>query len=51
MSEKKKERFFETLLEISNQIKINSELIDTDKVFKLIDLILQIHSEKNRVFV
>jgi len=45
------DRFKKTLLEIANQIKINSEIIDFDKVLELVNLIIRIKSEHNRVFV
>jgi len=46
-----KKRFLSTILEISNQVKRNSEIIDTNSVLKLINFILEIHKGKNRVFV
>lgn len=46
-----KERFFQTLSEISNQIKINSKSIHTDKILQLINIILQIHHNNHRIFI
>ena len=48
---KSKKRFFNTMEEIANQVKKNSEDIDFEQVHQLIYLILQIHNNKNRVFV
>lgn len=39
------------MLEITNKIKENSKSIDIEKVLHLIDLVIQINSEKNRIFV
>ncbi|MFX1395386.1 MAG: SIS domain-containing protein [Promethearchaeota archaeon] len=44
-------RFKKTLLEIANQININSEMLDFDKILKLVNLILKIKTENNKVFV
>lgn len=44
-------RFKNTLLEIAKQININSETLEFDKILKLVNLILNIKSENNRVFV
>ncbi len=46
-----KKRFVETMLEIANQVKINSEIIDTAQILQLIDLILQINDNEAMVFV
>ena len=46
-----KKRFISTILEISNQVKRNSEIIDTNSCLKLINFIIEIHKEKNRVFI
>jgi len=45
------DRFKKTLLEIANQIKVNSEALDFDKILKLVNLIFTIKSENNKVFV
>lgn len=45
------DRFEKTLLEIANQININSNTIDFDKILKLVNLIFTIKSENNKVFV
>jgi len=50
-NEKTLKRFKETLLEIANQININSEMLDFDKILKLLNLILRIKTENNKVFV
>ena len=44
-------RFKKTLLEIANQINVNSEALDFDKILKLVNLIFTIKSENNKVFV
>ena len=44
-------RFKNTLLEIANQINVNSEALDFDKILKLVNLIFTIKSENNKVFV
>jgi len=51
MSEKNKKRFTNTMMEIVNQVKKNSEVINLDDIIKLIDLISQIKSENHMVFV
>ena len=45
-SEKMKKIFNETMIEIANQIKINSKLINKNDIVYLIDLILQIRNKK-----
>ncbi len=45
------DRFKNTLLEIANQINVNSEALDFDKILKLVNLIFTIKSENNKVFV
>jgi 6-phospho-3-hexuloisomerase len=50
-SEDNKERFYNTLLELANQVKANSESIESRDALNTIDLILQIFNSKNRVFV
>lgn len=49
--DKAKTRFLSTILEISNQIKRNSDIIDTNSVLNLINFILETYQGKNRVFV
>ncbi|MGQ4874510.1 MAG: 6-phospho-3-hexuloisomerase [Promethearchaeia archaeon] len=49
--EKNIKRFLDTLSEISKQIIINSEQINVDDVYKLIELILDINNKNHRVFV
>ncbi|NVM17082.1 MAG: SIS domain-containing protein [Candidatus Lokiarchaeota archaeon] len=46
-----KERFLNTLLEIAEQIKKNNESIDSDKVLKIIELIVEVNSNDGRIFV
>ena len=46
-----RERFLNTLLEIANQVKKNSDSIDTDKILKLIELIVEIDSKGGRIFI
>jgi 6-phospho-3-hexuloisomerase len=45
------DRFKNTLTEIANQIIVNSETLDFDKILRLINLILRIKTENNKVFV
>jgi len=45
------DRFKKTLIEIANQINVNSEALDFDKILKLVNLIFTIKSENNKVFV
>ena len=45
------DRFKKTLLEIANQINVNSEALDFDKILKLVNLIFTIKSENNKVFI
>ena len=45
------ERFLNTLLEIADQVKKNSDSIDLSQVLKLIDLILEIKSNNRRIFI
>ena len=44
-------RFLNTLLEIADQVKKNSDSIDLSPVLKLIDLILEIKSNNRRIFI
>ena len=46
-----RERFINTLLEIADQVKKNSNSIDTNQVLKLIELIVEIDSKDGRVFI
>jgi len=46
-----RERFLNTLLEIANQVKKNSDSIDPDQVLKLIELIVDINSKEGRIFI
>ena len=46
-----RERFLNTLLEIADQVKKNSESIDANQVLKLIDLIVEVDSNNGRIFV
>ncbi len=48
--EYQKKRFLDTMVEISEQVKKNSEVIETEKVLQLIDLILQVKEENGMVF-
>jgi len=50
-SENNQERFYNTMLELASQIKINAETIKSRDVLNTIDLILQIYNNKNRIFV
>jgi 6-phospho 3-hexuloisomerase len=45
------DRFKNTLSEIANQININSEKIEFDQISKLVNQILRIKTDNNRVFV
>jgi 6-phospho-3-hexuloisomerase len=46
-----RERFLNTLLEIAEQVKKNSESIDTNNILKLIELIVAIDSNDGRIFI
>ncbi len=46
-----RERFLNTLLEIADQVKKNSDSIDTDQILKLIELIIEIDSKDGRIFI
>lgn len=46
-----RERFLNTLLEIADQVKKNSDSIDASQVLKLIDLIIEVKSNNRRIFV
>jgi 6-phospho-3-hexuloisomerase len=46
-----KERFLNTLLEVAEIIRKNSESIDTDQIVKLIELITKINSNNGRIYV
>ncbi len=50
-SEENKERFYDTLLEIAGQIKLNAQTINIEDISNTIDLILQLHKNNNRIFV
>jgi len=45
------ERFSNTLLEIADQVKKNSNSIDLSQVLKLIDLIIEVSSSNGRIFI
>ena len=46
-----KERFINTLLEIADQVRKNSDSIDADQILKLIELIVEIDSKDGRIFI
>jgi 6-phospho-3-hexuloisomerase len=46
-----RERFLNTLLEISDQVRDNSKSIDIIQVLKLIDIIIDVNSKGSRIFV
>ena len=50
-SEDNQERFYNTMLELASQVKINSETIKIHDVLSTIELILQLHKSKSRIFV
>ncbi len=50
-SELIRERFLDTLLEIADKVKQNSDTIDTNEVLKLIDLIVEVNSNDGRIFI
>ena len=51
MSEDTKRRFTETIVEIAQQLQKISEIVNKNKILKLINLIIDIHTKKYRVFV
>ncbi len=50
-SEENKERFYDTLLELAGQIKLNADSINILDVLSTIELILQVYNSNNRIFV
>ncbi|MCK4781272.1 MAG: hypothetical protein KAT57_13820 [Candidatus Lokiarchaeota archaeon] len=48
-SEENKERFYDTLLELARQIKLNAQTINIHDVSSIIELILKLHKNNNRV--
>jgi 6-phospho-3-hexuloisomerase len=50
-SEDNQERFYNTMLELAKQVKSNANTIKSDDVLNTIDLILQLHDDKKRIFV
>jgi len=50
-SEKMKEVFYETMIEIADQIRENAAYVNRNDIVYLIDLILQARNNNNRVFV
>jgi 6-phospho 3-hexuloisomerase len=46
-----RERFLNTLLEIADKVKQNSDAIDTNKVLKLIELIIEVNLNDGRIFI
>ena len=46
-----KDRFLNTIVEIAEQVKKNSDSIDTDQILKLIDLIIEVNSNDGRIFI
>lgn len=46
-----KEIFHKTMIEIANQVKKNEQMIDTNKIAQLIDLILRVKDSDSMVFV
>ncbi len=46
-----KERFLNTLLEVAEIVRKNSDSIDADQIVKLIELITKINSNNGRIFV
>ena len=50
-SEDTQERFYNTMLELANQVKINAEIIKSHEISNVVDLILQLLKKKNRIFV
>ena len=44
-------RFFNTMQEISEQVLENREIIELEDILEIINMILEIHKKKNRVFV
>jgi len=46
-----RERFLNTLLEIADQVKKNSDSIDVSQVLKLIDMMIEVKSNNRRIFI
>jgi hypothetical protein len=49
-SEDSQKRFYDNMLEIASQVKINAETIKIHDDLNTIDSILQIYNNKNRIF-
>ncbi|MFO8020498.1 MAG: 6-phospho-3-hexuloisomerase [Promethearchaeia archaeon] len=49
--EKTRKRFLDTLQEIGEQVLKNKSNIDTENILDVIDIVLEIHKEGNRIFV
>ena len=50
-TDKYEKLFVSTMLEIAEEIKKNSEVIDIKQILELIDLILEIHKKDNLIFI
>ena len=50
-SEDYQERFYDTMLELANQLKINAETIQNQNIMSIINLILEAYNKKNIIFV
>lgn len=50
-SEENKERFYKTILELANQVKLNADTINIHEVLSTIELILQVYNNNNRIFI
>ena len=50
-SEDTQERFYNTMLELANQVKINAETIKSHDILNVVNIILQLFKKKNRIFV
>ncbi len=51
MSKEINKRFNDTMIEIAEQIKKVSELVDKDKILDLINIILNLYKNNNKIFV
>ena len=50
-SKETQERFYDTMLELANQIELNAKALKSEDIINIVDLILQINNNNNRTFV
>lgn len=45
------DRFYNTMLELANQITLNAETINNENIINIVDLILKIYNNNHKIFV